>query len=260
MCVYLYIHNKYTQYTHIYYVNKNLFWMRLIAINRLTALIISQFYSLYCIFDQINTALVSRRDFNSSKQARKTEQRQEQRENLSCVSCSRLYLVSFSDFRPLFFLSPYNSFSLRWIPACFPLCRHIWTLAIIRQVHVCVWMVSGPLNKTRSVLYLLNNFSGRCGSWERTLLLGYVKRRRSPLARSTGWLLTHAFNTPHNEQISEMQERHSNPTMWAGNACVWVCVCRRPMHVCVCVCVCVIMRVVLGNVHSIVAEQTQRRI
>ncbi len=23
MCVYLYIHNKYTQYTHIYYVNKN---------------------------------------------------------------------------------------------------------------------------------------------------------------------------------------------------------------------------------------------
>ncbi len=23
VCVYLYIHNKYTQYTHIYYVNKN---------------------------------------------------------------------------------------------------------------------------------------------------------------------------------------------------------------------------------------------
>ncbi len=23
MCVYLYVHNKYTQYTHIYYVNKN---------------------------------------------------------------------------------------------------------------------------------------------------------------------------------------------------------------------------------------------
>ncbi len=38
MCVYLYIHNKYTQYTHIYYVNKNLFWMWLIVINRLTAL------------------------------------------------------------------------------------------------------------------------------------------------------------------------------------------------------------------------------
>ncbi len=38
MCVYLYKHNKYTQYTHIYYVTKNLFWMRLIAINRLTAL------------------------------------------------------------------------------------------------------------------------------------------------------------------------------------------------------------------------------
>ncbi len=32
MCVYLYIHNKYTQHTCIYYENKNLFWMRLIAI------------------------------------------------------------------------------------------------------------------------------------------------------------------------------------------------------------------------------------
>ncbi len=40
MCLYLYIHNKYTQYTLIYYVNKNLFWMQLITINRLTALII----------------------------------------------------------------------------------------------------------------------------------------------------------------------------------------------------------------------------
>ncbi len=39
MSVYLYIHNKYTEYTHIYYVNKNLFWMRLITINHLTALI-----------------------------------------------------------------------------------------------------------------------------------------------------------------------------------------------------------------------------
>ncbi len=39
MCVYLYIHNKYTQHTYIYYVTKKLlFWMRLIAINRLTAL------------------------------------------------------------------------------------------------------------------------------------------------------------------------------------------------------------------------------
>ncbi len=25
MCVYLYIHNKYTQYSHIYYVNKNFY-------------------------------------------------------------------------------------------------------------------------------------------------------------------------------------------------------------------------------------------
>ncbi len=39
MCLYLYIHNKYTQYTHIYYVNKILFWMRLIAIKRLTSLL-----------------------------------------------------------------------------------------------------------------------------------------------------------------------------------------------------------------------------
>ncbi len=37
VCVYLCIHNKYTQYTYIYYANKNLFWMRLIAINHLTA-------------------------------------------------------------------------------------------------------------------------------------------------------------------------------------------------------------------------------
>ncbi len=33
----LYIHNKYTQYTHILCKQKLLFWMRLIAINRLTA-------------------------------------------------------------------------------------------------------------------------------------------------------------------------------------------------------------------------------
>ncbi len=38
MCVYLYMHNKYTQYTRLYYV-KLLFWMQLIVINRLTALI-----------------------------------------------------------------------------------------------------------------------------------------------------------------------------------------------------------------------------
>ncbi len=35
MCVYLYMHNKYTQYTR---KQKLLFWMRLIAIKRLTAL------------------------------------------------------------------------------------------------------------------------------------------------------------------------------------------------------------------------------
>ncbi len=42
MCLYLYIHNKYTQHTHILYIlckQKLLFWMWLVAINRLTALI-----------------------------------------------------------------------------------------------------------------------------------------------------------------------------------------------------------------------------
>ncbi len=38
MCVYLYMHNKYTQYTHTHYVNKTLFWTQLFTINRLTAL------------------------------------------------------------------------------------------------------------------------------------------------------------------------------------------------------------------------------
>ncbi len=37
MCLYLYIHNKYTQYTHIYCVNKNFYFD---AINRLTALVL----------------------------------------------------------------------------------------------------------------------------------------------------------------------------------------------------------------------------
>ncbi len=37
MCIYR--HNKYTQYTHILCEQKLLFWMRLIAINGLTALI-----------------------------------------------------------------------------------------------------------------------------------------------------------------------------------------------------------------------------
>ncbi len=41
MHVFVFIYkNKYTQYTLIYYVNKNLFWMRLIAINHLTALVL----------------------------------------------------------------------------------------------------------------------------------------------------------------------------------------------------------------------------
>lgn len=99
--------------------------------------------------------------------------------------------------------------------------RYTHTLTLC--VCVCVWIASALLNKIQSILYLLNNFSRRCGSRVRALLPGYVKRRRSPLARREGWLLTHSFNTPHNEQISEMQERHSNPTMWAGNARV----CRR---------------------------------
>ncbi len=37
--LYLYIHNKYTQYTHTYFYIQLLFWMWLIAINRLTPLI-----------------------------------------------------------------------------------------------------------------------------------------------------------------------------------------------------------------------------
>ncbi len=39
MCVCLYIHNKYTQYTHMFCKQKLIFWMRLIMINHLTALI-----------------------------------------------------------------------------------------------------------------------------------------------------------------------------------------------------------------------------
>ncbi len=41
MCLYLYMHNKYTQYTLVYYVNKNFI---LDAINRLTALILLFIY------------------------------------------------------------------------------------------------------------------------------------------------------------------------------------------------------------------------
>ncbi len=44
MSVYLYRHNKDTQYRHIYYVNKNLFWMRLI---------IWQHYSIHFIFNSL---------------------------------------------------------------------------------------------------------------------------------------------------------------------------------------------------------------
>ncbi len=46
MCVYSYIHNKYTPYTHIC-KQKLLFWMRLIAINHLTALIYMGIYTVY---------------------------------------------------------------------------------------------------------------------------------------------------------------------------------------------------------------------
>ncbi len=40
MSLYLYVHNKYTQYTHTQCLCKQklLFWMQLILINRLTAL------------------------------------------------------------------------------------------------------------------------------------------------------------------------------------------------------------------------------
>ncbi len=41
MCVYLYIHNKCTQHTHILCKQKLSFWMRLITINRLTALLLT---------------------------------------------------------------------------------------------------------------------------------------------------------------------------------------------------------------------------
>ncbi len=44
MCLYLYMHNKYTQYTLVYYVNKTFI---LDAINRLTALILLFIYFLW---------------------------------------------------------------------------------------------------------------------------------------------------------------------------------------------------------------------
>ncbi len=45
MCLYLYIHNKYT-----HYINKNLFWMRLITINRLGALVYILFQYFFSSF------------------------------------------------------------------------------------------------------------------------------------------------------------------------------------------------------------------
>jgi len=39
MYVYIYKHNKYTQFTHILCQQKRLFWMRLIVINHLKALV-----------------------------------------------------------------------------------------------------------------------------------------------------------------------------------------------------------------------------
>ncbi len=45
--VFIYIHNKYTQYTHVLCKQKLLLWMQLIAINRLTALIILYYIILY---------------------------------------------------------------------------------------------------------------------------------------------------------------------------------------------------------------------
>jgi len=75
VCVFIYIQNNYAQCTHIYYVNKLLFWIRLIAINRLTAQIkieisyfkLQKYFTILLyftvLFDQINAALVSRRDF-----------------------------------------------------------------------------------------------------------------------------------------------------------------------------------------------------
>ncbi len=57
MCVYLYMHNKYTQSTNIYYTNKNL-----IAINRLTALI--YIYN-FCKTVTVSTKILhSTADFN----------------------------------------------------------------------------------------------------------------------------------------------------------------------------------------------------
>ncbi len=54
MCLYLYIHNKYTQYKNIYCVKKLLFWMRLITINHLTVLIfiaLDYYFNCSVLFD-----------------------------------------------------------------------------------------------------------------------------------------------------------------------------------------------------------------
>ncbi len=54
MCLYLYIHNKYTQYTLVYYVNKTFI---LDAINRLTALILLFIYLFIFCGKKVNTGL-----------------------------------------------------------------------------------------------------------------------------------------------------------------------------------------------------------
>jgi len=66
MHVCIYIQNNYTRHTQIFYVNRLLFWMRLIAINFCTALIkienilhfavLTAYINIHNIFDQINVA------------------------------------------------------------------------------------------------------------------------------------------------------------------------------------------------------------
>ncbi len=58
MGVYLYIHNKYTQYTHILCKQKLLFWMWLIVINRLTALIYTLYLYVYKYINIYNTLFI----------------------------------------------------------------------------------------------------------------------------------------------------------------------------------------------------------
>ncbi len=57
VCVYLYVHNKYTQCTHILSKQKPLFWMWLITINHLTELMltyqIKNYYDSILLFNDI---------------------------------------------------------------------------------------------------------------------------------------------------------------------------------------------------------------